>query len=555
MIPDLTADVLIVGAGGAGMYAALAAARAGAAHILLLDKSLVGRGGATIMAQMTVAAALAEESPDDWSLHLEDTLAAGRGLCDEELAALLCRDAPERIREMGAWQVGWARRDNGRIAQVTAPGHSRPRCCYVDFLNTGPAVAATLRRQVGRVSTIRRIGNLAVTDLVTAGGEIAGAVALDLAAGAPVTIGAKAVIIATGGLTRIYKRNSASANMGGDGYALALAAGAELVDMEFVQFFPIGHLAPRLVGMDPIMWDPFRYKLGGRLLNGEGREFLADYGSDESAGYTTPRDIATYAIIKEVEAGRGSPHGGVHLSFTHVPRAALEAAFGPVIERLAKNGIDLGQQPVEVAPIAHYHMGGIAVDARMMSRVPGLFAAGEAAGGANGANRLSGNAIPEALVFGERAGHFAAEFAARSRMQDLPPTAAQPVERIRSLAEGKDGADTATPLLDELREVMERDVGPFRTAAGLTRARTRLRKMRAVLSALAAAPGRRFNPTLADWFELRASLIAAEAVVCAAAARTESRGAHQREDFPDTAPAWQRNQRVTMSPDSTVAVR
>jgi len=555
MIPDLTADVLIVGAGGAGMYAALAAARAGAAHILLLDKSLVGRGGATIMAQMTVAAALAEESPDDWSLHLEDTLAAGRGLCDEELAALLCRDAPERIREMGDWQVGWARRDNGRVAQVTAPGHSRPRCCYVDFLNTGPAVAATLRRQVGRVSTIRRIGNLAVTDLVTAGGEIAGAVALDLAAGAPVTIGAKAVIIATGGLTRIYKRNSASANMGGDGYALALAAGAELVDMEFVQFFPIGHLAPRLVGMDPIMWDPFRYKLGGRLLNGEGREFLADYGSDESAGYTTPRDIATYAIIKEVEAGRGSPHGGVHLSFTHVPRAALEAAFGPVIERLAKNGIDLGTAPVEVAPIAHYHMGGVAVDTRLMSRVPGLFAAGEAAGGANGANRLSGNAIPEALVFGERAGHFAAEFAARSRMQDLPLTAAQPVERIRSLAEGKNGADTAPPLLGELREVMGRDAGPFRTANGLTRARTRLREMRTALPALSPAPGRSFNPTLADWFELRASLIAAEAVVCAAAVRTESRGAHQREDFPDTDPAWQRNQRVTMSPDGTVAVQ
>ena len=146
----LSADVLIVGAGGAGMYAALAAARTGAERVLLVDKSLVGRGGATIMAQMTVAAALAEESQDDWRWHLDDTLAAGRGLCDETLAAILCEAAPARMREMAEWQVGWARRDTGRIAQVTAPGHSRPRCCYVDFLNTGPAVAATLRRQVSR---------------------------------------------------------------------------------------------------------------------------------------------------------------------------------------------------------------------------------------------------------------------------------------------------------------------------------------------------------------------------------------------------------------------
>jgi succinate dehydrogenase / fumarate reductase, flavoprotein subunit len=264
----LETDVLIVGAGGAGMYAAISAARAGAERVLLIDKSLVGRGGATIMAQMTVAAALAEESDDDWRWHLDDTLTAGRGLCDETLAAVLCEEAPLRIREMGEWQVGWARRDTGRIAQVTAPGHSRPRCCYVDFLNTGPAVAATLRRQVSRIDAVRRVSNLTVTDLVTADGAVVGAVALDTASGEPVTIASGATIIATGGLTRIYRRNSASANMGGDGYALALLAGAPLVDMEFVQFFPIGHLAPRLVGMDPIMWDPFRYKLGGRLLDG-----------------------------------------------------------------------------------------------------------------------------------------------------------------------------------------------------------------------------------------------------------------------------------------------
>jgi succinate dehydrogenase/fumarate reductase flavoprotein subunit len=549
----LEADVLIVGAGGAGMYAAISAARSGAERVLLLDKSLVGRGGATIMAQMTVAAALAEESDDDWRLHLDDTLAAGRGLCDEALAAVLCEEAPARMREMADWQVGWARRDSGRIAQVTAPGHSRPRCCYVDFLNTGPAVAATLRRQVSRIETIRRLGNLGVTDLVTSDGVVVGAVALDAASGESVTIAATATIIATGGLTRIYRRNSASANMGGDGYALALMAGAELVDMEFVQFFPIGHLAPRLVGMDPIMWDPFRYKLGGRLLNGTGSEFLAHYGSDETDTYTTPRDIATHAIVREVAAGRGSPHGGVFLSFEHVPAADLRAAFGPVIERLAKNGIDLARSPVEVSPIAHYHMGGIAGDPSMRSTVPGLFTAGEAVGGANGANRLSGNAITEALVFGERVGRSAAAANPVSGWRDA--AAAEAVERIRALADGRKGEVSAVVLLEELRALMGDYVGPVRDAAGLEAALERLVEMRDALPSLAIAPGREFNASLADWFELRASLIAAEAVTRAAIGRRESRGAHQRTDFPDSDPGLARRQLVTVDSGNGISVR
>src|SRR4249920_3723962 len=330
-------DVLVIGSGAAGMYAATEAASEGAS-VLLAERSLIGRGGATVMAQMTVAVALGTETPDHWSHHYRDTLAAGRGLCNEPLAQLLCEDGPECIRAMDEWGVGWARKD-GRITQVMAPGHDRPRCTYVDFLKTGPAVSKTLRAVVNRTGGIRKAGDLCIVDLLRTGDGISGAMALHFGSGAPVILSAKATILATGGLTRLYRRNSASANMGGDGYALALRAGASLVDMEFVQFFPIGHLAPRLVGMDPIMWDPFRYKLGGRLLDGNGREFLPDYGSDETAGYTTPRDLATYAIQKEVAAGRGSPHGGVYLSFAHVPREALQSAFGPVIERLAKNGI------------------------------------------------------------------------------------------------------------------------------------------------------------------------------------------------------------------------
>jgi len=242
-------DVLIIGSGGAGMYAAIEAAHAGCG-VLLADRSLIGRGGATVMAQMTVAVALGSETPDHWSFHYNDTLEAGRGLCDERLARLLCEEGPTCIREMEEWGIGWARKD-GRITQAFAPGHDRPRCVYVDFLNTGPAVSKTLRGAVTRSKSIRKAGDLVIVDLVRAGGEVTGAVAWHISSGTTVTIAAKATIVATGGLTRLYRRNSASANMGGDGYALALRAGAPLIDMEFVQFFPIGHLAPRTVRRAP----------------------------------------------------------------------------------------------------------------------------------------------------------------------------------------------------------------------------------------------------------------------------------------------------------------
>src|SRR5690349_4384725 len=327
-------DVLVIGSGAAGMYAAIEAAKEGCT-VLLADRSLIGRGGATVMAQMTVAAAIGEEVPDHWQHHFDNTIAAGHGLCDENLARLLCEEGPDCIRRMDEWGVSWARRD-GHIAQAMAPGHDRKRCVYVDFLNTGPAVSKTLRAEVQRVAEIRRTGDLLVTDLAIHDGVCIGAHAVHTSTGELITIAAKTTIVATGGLTRLYARNSASINMGGDGYALALRAGAELVDMEFVQFFPIGHLAPRLVGMDPIMWDPFRYKLGGRLLNSDKREFLGEQGR-----YATARDDATRAILKEVAEGRGSPHGGVWLSFEHCREAELRTAFGPIIDRLAANGIDL----------------------------------------------------------------------------------------------------------------------------------------------------------------------------------------------------------------------
>jgi succinate dehydrogenase/fumarate reductase flavoprotein subunit len=536
-------DVLVIGSGGAGMYAAIEAARAGA-QVFLADRSLVGRGGATVMAQMTVAVALGEETPDHWSHHLADTIKAGRGLTDERLARLLCEDGPECIREMDGWGVGWARRD-GHITQAMAPGHDRPRCAYVDFLNTGPAVSKTLRTVVNRTSGIRKAGDLMIVDLVRHDGEVTGAVALHLSSGAPVTIAAKATIVATGGLTRLYRRNSASANMGGDGYALALRAGAPLIDMEFVQFFPIGHLAPRLIGMDPIMWDPFRYKLGGRLLNSEREEFTERYGTREDGTYVITRDLATYAIIKEVEAGRGSPHGGAYLSFEHCPEAALRAAFGPVIDRLAANNIDLTRMPVEVAPIAHYHMGGVVADVRMETEIPGLLVAGEAVGGANGANRLSGNAITEALVFGRCAGRSAAERARGGRHTFHMADAREAIDLVT--ADGGPSELNTAAMINTLQATMADEVGPFRTAGKLTRALATIDELSAALGERPAGDGKPFDMRRIDWLDLRNMLLVARIVAAAALNRTESRGAHQREDFPGMMPEWQVNQTVRLA--------
>ena len=550
----LETDVLVVGAGGAGMYAAIAAARNGA-DVILADKSLISRGGATIMAQMTTAAALGDEEPDSWEKHYEDTLEAGRGLCNEELSAILCREAIDRIREMDDWKVGWARKD-GNITGVMAPGHSVPRCVYVDFLNTGPAVAKCLRTQVARADSVMRVSGLAINDVVVENGAVTGAVGWNLEDETPVTIAANAVIIAAGGLTRLYQRNSASVNMNGDGYAMALRAGADLIDMEFPQFFPIGHLAPRLVGMDPIMWDPFRYKLGGRLFNAEGEEFLHKYGGEDAEKYTTTRDIISYGITKEHEAGLTTENGGVHLSFQHIPEEKLREAFGPVIDKLAANGIDLTKDTVEVAPIAHYHMGGIRVNGQMETSITGLYGAGEVVGGANGANRLSGNAIPEAFVFGERAGRFAAEYACGRNRVWSDAAAQEHLDLLNTLiGRQSDGSGDKAALGEmwfELQNLMWEKVGVLRTGDKLAAALTRIREMRVTLADMVPADDAEFNMTLQDWYDLRSALLTAESVTLAAINRTESRGAHQREDFEEMDPAQVHNQRLRLGDDGEV---
>jgi succinate dehydrogenase/fumarate reductase flavoprotein subunit len=283
--------------------------------------------------------------------------------------------------------------------------------------------------------------------------------------------------------------------------------------------------------MDPIMWDPFRYKLGGRLLNAERREFLPEAGR-----YTAVRDQATYAILKEVAAGRGSPHGGAWVSFQHCSEPVLREAFGPVIDRLAANGIELTRQPIEVAPIAHYHMGGIKVDTDMRSRVPHLFAAGEAVGGANGANRLSGNAITEAFTFGRRAGERAAALAARTAM----PAVDSP-SSFHDKIDFNPAAEIAS-----LQALMNDHVGPLRTRAGLEKALAHIEAL-APLCAELPAPRAGLDAEWIDLHDLRDMRLVAECVARAALAREESRGAHQREDFAETGDAWQKHQTIRLA--------
>lgn len=541
----IVTDVLVVGGGAAGIYAALEA-RAAGAEVCLLDKSMVGVGGATIMAQMTVAAALGHREEDSVELHYADTIVSGKELVNESLAELLCEDAPRRILETRDMGVRWAA-DGDRLRQVIAPGHSRQRCCYIDVLATGSGVVKGMKVELRR-RDVERNQNLYVTELIRDDeGRVCGAAALDITIGTPVAIWANSVVLACGGLTEMYSRNSASVNMTGDAYALALGVGAELVDAEMVQFFPIGNLAPRTIGLDPIMWDPFRYKLGGRLSNGLGEDFLERYaGVADEGKYTATRDVVSYAILKEVEAGRGSPHGGAWLDFRGIPAEDIREAFPPVVDKLLEQGIDLTQRAVEVGPTAHYTIGGVRVDPRMRTNVPGLLAAGEAVGGAHGANRLSGNAISEAFVFGARAGVSAAADAATLGRPDPNGSAAAAMkDALGCIEEGRDRNPDSEIFLPALRrrlqDLMWRRVGPLRDEAGLVAAETELADLAEAVEQAHVGPVHAHNQEWVELFEMRTMLRNAAAIRLGALERKESRGAHQREDHIASDPAYVRN--------------
>lgn len=528
-------DVLVVGSGAAGMMAARAARDHGA-RVLIVDKSLLGRGGATVLAQMTVAVALGDAEPDDPTIHAADTVEGSRGMADPAIVAAIAERAPEVILEVERYGVHWARSHDGKHSQVVAPGHSRRRCVYVDVLNTGGALSAGLRKTIWRDPGIRHMSNVAITGIVVQDGVAVGAVGFRLQDLGPVSLGAAAVILATGGLTEIYARSSASANMTGDGYVLAVEAGARLRDMEMVQFFPIANLYPPLVGLDPIMWDPFRYKLGGRLLNGRHEEFMDSYAGEHAGQYITPRDTAAYAIFSEVRAGRGSPHGGAFLDFRMLAEDRLREAFGPVIDILARSGVDLTRDTVEVAPMAHFMLGGVEVDESMMTTVPGLWAVGELIAGMHGANRLSGNAITEALVSGRIAGEGAAHGGSGH-----PSAAAfdgprrDEWERLQRFWHPREVAHdevSIAALRKRLKRLMWEKAGPFRTEEQLAEALTELGQLEHSVTEAAMAREDSFPLSLLDKVDMRHMVLVSRAVLSSALLRRESRGAHVRLDYP-----------------------
>lgn len=533
---QLQTDVLIIGSGAAGMMAARAASDEGA-KVILADKSLIGRGGATILAQMTVAVALGEAEEDSVDVHFEDTMEGSRGLADPSIVRAIVDRGPEVILEAEGYGVKWARTPDGKRSQAFAPGHSRARCVYVDILNTGGATSNGLKRAIWKDERIRRLKNVMLTKIVVENGRAIGAVGFEMDELRPVGISAGSVILATGGLTEVYERNSASTNMTGDGHVLAAEAGAELRDMEMVQFFPIAHLFPPLVGIDPIMWDPFRYKLGGRLLNGEQEEFMHRYNGEVAGKYTAARDQTTLAIFREVEAGRGTPHGGAYLDFRMVPEDQLKEAFGPVIDILRNQGVDLTKDMVEVAPMAHFMLGGVRVDERMRTRVNGLFAAGELIYGMHGANRLSGNAITEALVTGRIAGETAARTAASANDEAAIERAlAAEWERLETFwhpTEVKKDSASLQTFKHKLQHVMWKGAGPLRTEEILNAALAELQALRAELDEIALARPGKFALSLVEKLEADSMLKVSEAIILGAIERRESRGAHVRLDYSE----------------------
>ncbi|MET3506757.1 FAD-binding protein [Halalkalibacter oceani] len=528
-------DVLVVGSGAAGMMAARAAADEGA-NVIIADKSLIGRGGATIIAQMTVAVALGEAEEDSTELHFEDTMVGSRGLGDAEIIRAIVERGPEVINEVEGYGVKWARTEDGKRSQVVSPGHSKRRCVYVDILNTGGATANGLKRAIWKDEKITRLKNVMITRLVKHEGRVVGAVGFSMEDMVPISISASQVILATGGLTEVYERNSASSNMTGDGFILAAEAGGELRDMEMVQFFPIAHLFPPLVGIDPIMWDPFRYKLGGRLLNGEHEEFMQRYNGEVAGKYTATRDLTSYAIFKEVEAGRGSEHGGAYLDFRMVPEDKLKEGFGPVIDILKSQGVDLTKQMVEVAPMAHFMLGGVKVDKAMKTTVPNLLACGELIYGMHGANRLSGNAITEALVTGRIAGETAAKDLQQREDEIVKKELEQEWAQLQAFwypEKVEKDEDSILGLRRKIQKILWKGSGPLRTEEELQQALGEIEQVEAEVKEVALAPQDSYALSLVEKIEAVNMARLGKAIIQGAIERKETRGAHVRLDYPE----------------------
>lgn len=526
---DMTTDVLVIGTGGAGLRAAIELHDRGL-RVLVLGKRPKADAH-TVLAAGGINAALGTMDPaDTWAIHAADTLTEGRDLGDPRAVELLCREAPRAIEELVSYGVPFAREADGRLSQRYFGAHRYRRTCFVgDY--TGQEIVAALVREVDRrgIAILERVY---VSDLLTAGGRVNGALGFELATGRVVVVSAGAVILAAGGHIHVYRRSSSRRRENtGDGMALAFDVGAGLADMELVQFHPSGMVWPESLE-GTLVTEAVRGE-GGRLLNRDGERFMERY--DPERLELSTRDRVALASYSEIAAGRGTERGGVWLDVSHLPADVIGRRLPRMLDQFRAVGVDITREPMEVAPTAHYSMGGIRVAPETHATdVPGLYAAGEVTAGVHGANRLGGNSLVEILVFGRIAGQHAGAFAARAPARALDE--AQLARKRAALGRLAllDGA-TQRALIAELQQAMWEGCGVVRTAEGLGQTLDRLARIRS-----AAETGPAGEPDLPAALDLQSMLLTAEATVRAAVLRAESRGAHQRADCPETDPAWRR---------------
>ncbi|MGW3714535.1 fumarate reductase/succinate dehydrogenase flavoprotein subunit [Streptomyces albogriseolus] len=575
-------DVVVVGAGGAGLRAAIEARERGA-RTAVICKSLFGKAH-TVMAEGGIAAAMGNvNSGDNWQVHFRDTMRGGKFLNQWRMAELHAQEAPARVWELETWGALFDRTQDGRISQRNFGGHEYPRLAHVGD-RTGLELIRTLQQKIVALqqedhaetgdheSRLKVFQECTVTRVLKDGDEVSGVFGYERESGRFFVLEAPAVVIATGGIGKSFKVTSNSWEYTGDGHALALLAGAPLLNMEFVQFHPTGMVWPPSV-KGILVTESVRGD-GGVLRNSEGKRFMFDYvpdvfkekyaQSEEEADRwyddpdhnrrppeLLPRDEVARAINAEVKAGRGSPHGGVFLDVsTRMPAEVIKRRLPSMYHQFKELAdVDITAEPMEVGPTCHYVMGGIAVDSDSAAArgVPGLFAAGEVAGGMHGSNRLGGNSLSDLLVFGRRAGRHAADHAstragARPRADDAQVDAAA-AEALRPFsAEGEEPADgppeNPYTLHQELQQTMNDLVGIIRREHEMRQALQRLAELRARARRAGVEGHRQFNPGWHLALDLRNMLLVSECVARAALERTESRGGHTREDHAAMDRAW-----------------
>ena len=543
-------DVLVIGAGGAGLRAAIDASAQGA-RVGVVCKSLLGKAH-TVMAEGGVAAALAHVDPrDSWKVHFKDTMLGGKMLNNWRMAQLHAQEAPDRVRELEHWGAVFDRTEDGRILQRNFGGHSSPRLAHVGD-RTGLEMIRTLQDH-GVHQDLEVYMECTVTKLLTQDRRVVGAFAYWRETGRFVTFRAKAVVLATGGVGKAYKITSNSWEYTGDGHALAMDAGAELIDMEFVQFHPTGMVWPP--GVQGLLVTEAVRGEGGLLRNATGERIMERY--DPKRMELSTRDMVARAIYTEVKEGRGSPHGGAFLDISHKPAEVVKKKLPSMYHQFMEfANIDITKGPMEVGPTVHYVMGGVRVDADTgAATVPGLFAAGESSGGMHGANRLGGNSLSDLLVFGRRAGAGAAAYAAKATAQaPLDPAQVAAAEReLLAPFERSSGPDPYS-VHRRLQDTMQSLVGIYRTEQDLKRGVEAIRQLRAETRTVRVEGSRAFNPGWHLARDLDNMLLVSEAIARCALQRKESRGAHARLDYPNLDPALGRVNSVAVREGDEVRV-